>query len=85
METEAPAPPQSHHGNPRAAATAVTVTAKAVTGKDVDCDFNGTDVTNNAIFVDDQASTTVTFNLVDNTGQNVQFDTSNPFGNQSGH
>lgn len=65
--------------------TMVTVTAKSVNGTDVDCDFSGSDVTDNAIFVSDAANTTITFNLTDNTGQNVQFDTGNPFGNQKGH
>jgi hypothetical protein len=64
--------------------TSVTVTANSVTGQDVDCDFSGGAVTDNAIFVDEASDTTITFNLVDNTGQNVQFDTRNPFGSQNG-
>ena len=78
--------PGAGHRDPTAlATTVVTVTAKSVNGTDVNCDFSGTDVTDNAIFVSEAANTTVTFNLTDNTGQSVQFDTSNPFGNQKGH
>lgn len=85
METEAKPRTESDRCSPQLLTTAVTVTAKSVSGADVDCDFSGAEVTDNAVFVNDTADTTITFNLVDNTGQNVQFDTSNPFGNQSGH
>lgn len=74
------------HANPRNSTTSVTVTANQVlNGTDVECDFSGPGIHDNAIFVDDAASTTLAFTLVDNTGQNLQFDTSNPFNNQSGH
>jgi hypothetical protein len=85
METEAAARPPSQRGNVQTMATAVTVTANSVNGADVSCDFSGGDVIDDAIWVHDASSTTVTFTLVDNTGQNVQFDTGNPFGNQKGH
>lgn len=64
---------------------AVTVTAKSATGTAVDCDFSGAGVIDNAIFVDKDADTTIAFSLVDNSGQGLQFDTNNPFGNQHGH
>jgi hypothetical protein len=85
METVTPAPAQSHREDPKLTATSVTVTANSVTGTDVNCDFTGGDVVDNALFVDDSATTTIAFTLVDKTGQNVQFDTANPFNNQSGH
>ena len=65
--------------------TDVTVTAISVTGSSVECEISGVAVTDNAIFVDEKADTTINFTLDDNTGQNVQFDTTNPFGNQHGH
>ena len=73
-----------HHDGPELTAS-VTVTAIAVNGNDVQCNFSGANVTDNAVFVADTANTDITFNLVDNTGQGVQFDTTNPFGNQKGH
>lgn len=63
--------------------TDVTVTAKKVTGADVDCDFSGVVVTDNALFVSYMVDTDITFTLVDQTGKNVAFDTNNPFGSQN--
>ena len=61
----------------------VTVTAKKVTDPDVECDFEGAIVSDNAVFVSYMLDTDITFTLVDQTGQNLAFDTRNPFGSQN--
>ena len=61
----------------------VTVTAKNVIGTDVECDFGGAIVSDNAVFVSYMLDTDITFTLVDETGKNLAFDTRNPFGSQN--
>lgn len=69
------------HRAPLLAADVIVITKK-VTGTDVQCDFEGAIVSNNAIFVSYMLDTDITFELVDKTGL-IEFDTNNPFGNQN--
>jgi hypothetical protein len=61
----------------------VTVTPQATNGTEVDCNFSGTGVEDDTIWLDLNQGYDITFNLVNGPGGSYSFDTSTPFCNQS--
>jgi hypothetical protein len=63
----------------------VTVTPQATNGTEVVCNFSGSAVTDDAIFLNKNEPYDLTFNLVNGPGGSYAFSTSTPFCNQSNH
>jgi hypothetical protein len=63
----------------------VTVTPQVTNGTDVECNFDGTPVTDDAIFLDLNQAYDITFNLADGPGGSYSFHPSKPFCNQAKH
>jgi len=73
------------NGGDAARGVTVTVTPQVTNGTDVECDFAGTDVTDDAIFLDLDQAYDITFKLVGGPGGTYSFHSSKPFCNQAKH
>ena len=63
----------------------VTVTPQSTNGSEVVCNFSGSAVTDDAIFLDLNEPYDLTFNLASGPGGSYTFATSTPFCNQPNH
>lgn len=61
----------------------ITVTPQATNGLDVECDFSGSPVTDDAIFLALDQAYDITFNLTAGPGGAYTFDGNKPFCNQA--
>ena len=64
---------------------AITVTPQVTNGTDVECDFSGRAVTDDAIFLNLNESSDITFTMATGPGGSYSFDSGKPFCNQSKH